>query len=43
MKTIMRQDVPAEETWDLTAIFASEEQWEKAFLYVKQSCETFFQ
>ncbi|GAF16331.1 LOW QUALITY PROTEIN: oligoendopeptidase F [Bacillus sp. JCM 19046] len=42
MKTIMRQDVPAEETWDLTAIFASEEQWEKSFLYVKQSCETFF-
>lgn len=39
MTTILRKDVPLEETWDLTAIFASEEDWEKAFHQVEQGCE----
>ncbi|WML46627.1 hypothetical protein RCG23_13280 [Neobacillus sp. PS3-34] len=36
MSLITRKDVPLEETWDLTHIFASDEEWEMSYIQVDQ-------
>lgn len=36
MSQILRADVPEEETWDLTHIFVSDEEWEEAFKNIER-------
>ena len=33
---LVREQVPEELTWDLTSIFASDEEWEKEFKAMKR-------
>ncbi|WP_181884352.1 M3 family metallopeptidase [Neobacillus piezotolerans] len=43
MSVITRKDVPVEETWDLTPIFARDEEWEKAYIQVGEDLEGMLQ
>ncbi|RXJ01660.1 hypothetical protein DS745_09265 [Anaerobacillus alkaliphilus] len=39
MSKITRDQVPVEETWDLTPIFESDEAWEKSYLALEKELE----
>ncbi|WP_163971896.1 M3 family metallopeptidase [Oceanobacillus halotolerans] len=39
MKQILRKDIPEEETWDLTPIFASVDKWEQSFQEVEKQID----
>lgn len=39
MGQILRKDVPEEETWDLTPIFASVDEWEQSFLALEKKID----
>ncbi|MFD2446975.1 M3 family metallopeptidase [Bacillus sp. CGMCC 1.16607] len=41
MSVITRKDVPLEETWDLTHIFPSDEEWEASYIQVDQDLDEF--
>lgn len=41
MDLTKRQDVPVEETWDLTALFPNDEAWQAALAEVKNKAPSF--
>jgi oligoendopeptidase F len=43
MTQILREQVPVEETWDLTDIFSSDAEWEKAYEAIEQELDQLLQ